>query len=299
MADEFNGKVVSEKKVRAANTLGRDFTIKGKPDDAPGVIMVRIRQYLIGRSIYAVMVVSPPNHELPLDAGRFLGSLAIGEAMKRAAGTPEPEPTGTEIKGWGLAIDPKKDCKITPVEKSVTIEVPGVFHDLNADNAKLDAPRLMREVDGDFVMTAKVTGEFKPGPKSTNPKVVPYLGAGILIWSDSDNYIRFERAAMLRDGKHLHSIRMEEREGGYPGAIFSKTLKAAGDYYIRIERKGSRINAFISADSKTWERLDPIDTVWPSRLRVGLSVVTSSSEPVSIKFEEVEFKAKGGDAEKK
>ncbi len=194
-AQEWNGKVIGEKKVRADGKLGRDFTIRGKPDEKTGILTIRIRQYLVGNAVYAVTVVSAPNRELPVDAGRFLGSLAIGAEKKRAAGTPEPEPTGREVAGWGLAIDTGKDCEISPQDKTLSIKVPGTWHDLNPDTGKLNAPRVVREVEGDFVIKAKVEGEFKPSGKSTNPKGVPYNGAGIIIWSDSDNFIRLERGA--------------------------------------------------------------------------------------------------------
>src|SRR5271166_3303924 len=130
----------------------------------------------------------------------------------------------------------------------------------------------MREVDGDFVATVKVAGDFKPGPKSTNPKSVPYLAGGILIWSDSDNFIRLERAAMLRQGKIIPHVAFLEQEGGYGGAAHNEGFKE-GACYLRLERKGSRIMGSMSSDGTTWKELKPIDTVWPARLKVGLAAV--------------------------
>jgi hypothetical protein len=79
---------------------------------------------------------------------------------------------------WGMAIDPDNDCKIVDQGKALEISVPATHHDLNADNDKLNAPRVLREVSGDFTMTVKVIGTFQPGTQSTNPKAVPYIGAG-------------------------------------------------------------------------------------------------------------------------
>src|SRR5262245_11712222 len=113
-AAEWRGKVLSEKKVRAGGRPGRDFTIRGKPEKDSGVLTVRVREYLDGRAVYAVLVASQPNRELPEDAGRFLGSLAIGEGKARVAGTPEKEAAGTPLEGFGAAIDPARDCKFAP-----------------------------------------------------------------------------------------------------------------------------------------------------------------------------------------
>ena len=200
-AEEYNGKVITEKKVLAAGKLGRDFTIRGRPAEETGTLTIRIREYLDGKVVYAVLVASAPNRELPEGVGRFLGSLVLGDGKLRPTAPQEPEPKGTELKGWGLAIDPDNDCKFTPAEKGLTINVPGTMHDFGGPLKKFNAPRVMRKVEGDFVLTVKVAGELKPGPKSTNPKGIPYLGTGLLIWSDSANFIRLERAALLRRGR--------------------------------------------------------------------------------------------------
>lgn len=285
LAQEWNGKVISEKKVRGQGLLGRDFTVRGKPAEETGILTVRVREYLVGKAIFAVAVVSVPNRELPVDTGRFLGSLSIGEEKKRAAGTPEPEPTGRELSDWGLAIDTGKDCEFTPEQKKLAIRVPGAWHDLNPDNGKLNAPRVVREVEGDFVVKVKVEGEFKPGGKSTNPRGVPYTGAGIIVWSDSDNFIRLERGALLRNNKVGTTVAFEEREGGYRGAVHNITSKP-GPVYLRLERKGSRILGAVSFDDSAWRNLKPIDTVWPTKLKVGLTAISSSGEPFAAQFTE-------------
>ncbi len=289
-AEEWKGKVVREKKVLARGNVGRDFTIQGKPEGM-GVSTIRVRQYLVGKSVFALAVLSPANGDLPEDAGRFLGSLALGEAKVRATGTPEPEPKGTELAGWGLAIDPDKDCKLTPGPKSMGIEVPAAMHDFGGPLRKFNAPRVMREVDGDFVATVKVVGDFKPGPKSTNPKGIPYLAAGILLWSDSDNFIRLERAALLRGGKVLPHVAFLEQEGGYGGAVHNEGFRE-GPCWLRMERKGSQILGAISGDGLAWKQLKPIDTVWPGKLKVGVMAISTSSEPFSVRLEEFELKTK-------
>jgi S1-C subfamily serine protease/regulation of enolase protein 1 (concanavalin A-like superfamily) len=291
MARDFNGKVIREKKVRAEGRPGRDFTIRGRPRGIPGTLTIRVREYLVGRTIFVVGVISTPNRELPDDAGRFLGSLALGDARARAAGTPEPEPTGRKLAGWGLAIDPDKDCTFSPTARTLGIKVPGTIHDLNPDSRVINAPRVMREVEGDFAVTVKVTGDFRPGGRSTNPRGVPYNGAGLLVWSDSDNFIRLERAAMLRAGRVLTYVAFEEREGGYRGAVHNEVFQA-GTCYLRLERKGSRILGAISSDGDRWKQLQPIDTIWPLRLKVGLTAINSSTETFSTTFEEFTLRAK-------
>ncbi len=292
LAQEWNGKVLTEKKVKAGLRIGRDFTVRGKPAEEVGVLSIRTRMYLDGKTIYAVTAVSAPNRELPEDAGRFLGSLAIGNETAKAAGVPEPEPTGKALPDWGVALDPDGDCKFVPDgKKSLTLEVPGTWHDLNPHVNKLNAPRAVRTVEGDFSLTVKVAGEFKPGGKPQNPKSVPSSGGGIVVWNNSDNFIRLERFAISRNQKVGAFVLFVEREAGYQGADHNEGYPG-GDCYLRMERKGSRIAGAISVDGAKWKALKPIDTLWPSRLVVGLSATNSSSEPLAVRFEEFKLTGK-------
>lgn len=291
-AAEWRGKVVGEKKVRAGGRVGRDFTIRGKPEKDTGVLTVRVREYLDGKAVYAVLVVSQPNRDLPDDTGRFLGSLGIGETKARV-GTPEKEVPGKKLDGWGTACDVDGDCTFTPADKVLKVEVPGQFHSLEIEAGNLNAPRVLTEVDGDFVLAVKVTGDFKAGGKSTNPnpRGVPYNAAGILVWSDADNFIRLERAAFARNGKLTTTVAFEEREGGYRGAVHNEVAKG-GDCWLRMERKGSRISGLISYDGKTGTKLKPIDTVWPAKLKVGVHAINTASEAFAPSFEEFKLTTK-------
>src|SRR5262249_39584711 len=113
-AQRLNGRIVSEKKIDNRGLIGRDFTIRGQPAGSPAPCTIRMRQSLTGRNIYMVAVISNPEASLPDDAGRFLASLQIGTAKTRPIPPPEPEPKGTEVPGWGLAIDRDRDCEFTP-----------------------------------------------------------------------------------------------------------------------------------------------------------------------------------------
>src|SRR5262245_56616033 len=75
-----------------------------------------------------------------------------------------------EIKGWGEATDPDGECKIEEKKGKLTIKVPGSLHDLfpgqKDEKKRFNAPRVLREVEGDFVAYVKVTADWKPGGKN-------------------------------------------------------------------------------------------------------------------------------------
>ncbi len=295
-AARFKGKVISEKKVRfEAKAPGLDYTIRAQPER--GVIAtIRVREYLLGQAIYALFAIAAANRELPDDMGRFFGSFSIGTTRIKKSG-PKPETEGKELAGWGTVIDPDGDCKIAPDGDALVVTIPGVLHDLNADIDKYNAPRVLREVEGNFAIQVKVVGDFKPGPKPTNPKSLPFNGGGIFVWRDSDNFIRLERGAVVRQGKVGTFSIFEEREGGSRGAVHNGQL-TPGTAYLRVERRASRIFGFTSKDGKHWTQLKPIDTVWPGTLKVGLDAINSSNKPFTLRFEELSFKGTTSSADR-
>lgn len=222
------------------------------------------------------------------------GNQNAGDQPPPQPKAPEPKaaPKPKELADWGLAIDPDGDCKFTPDgKKSLTIEVPGTWHDLNPRGDKLNAPRVVRTVEGDFSLAVKVTGNFKPNGRSQNPDSVPSNGGGIVVWNHAGNFVRLERIGISREGKAGTFILFVEREdfdqraehnAAYPG----------GDCYLRLERKGGQIAGSVSTGGTGWQKLKPIDTLWPAQLKVGLSAANSNSAPLTVKFEEMVFTGK-------
>jgi S1-C subfamily serine protease/regulation of enolase protein 1 (concanavalin A-like superfamily) len=294
--DEWDGVLTGQKNVRAhwsgGFNMGRDFSVNSKVN-AKISINIRARFYLIGKVIYMVSVLSLPNEDLPEDTGRFLGSLAIGEAKARSNGVPEPELPGKELKGWGTAIDRDNDCQFTPREKGLTIEVPGKLHEMDYDGGATNSPRAMQEVEGDFVVTVKVTGDFKLGPKTTNPRhPTRFISGGLLLWSDSNHFIRLERCMMNEfGGPNAFGAIFEEREGGYCGAMHSEWFQL-GDCYLRAERKGNKIFGATSTNGTNWRDLKPIDVQWPTKIKLGVSATSTSSTPFTVKFDDFLLKKK-------
>ena len=294
LSNSYNGKIVTQKKLRLdSGGYGRDFTIEGRPDPKAGLSTIRVRAYLAQKVLYMLIASTAADRDLPEDAGHFFGSFTIGKTRAKKSG-PRPEVAGTPLGKWGDLIDPDKDCKVEDKGSSLEIAIPGTHHDLNADNDKLNAPRVVREVTGDFTISAKVAGAWKPGAKSTNPKAVPYIGAGILVWQDSENYIFLGRAAINRKGKVSEFAAFEEREWGTRGALNNRGLDA-GDVYLKVERRNNRILGYTSKDGKTWSRLESMEPSYPSTLKVGLYAINGAADPMSVQFQNFSFsEGKGG-----
>ena len=152
------------------------------------------------------------------------------------------------------------------------------YHDLNADNDKLNSPRVLREVTGDFTITVKVSGRFKPSHKSTNPKAVPYIGAGIVVWQDSNNYVFLGRAASTAaEDQRVRGLR--GTRVGHPRRAQQQGIEPGG-VYLRLERRNNRLLGYTSKDGKSWTKLDPMEPSYPATLKVGLYAINGCTGPI-------------------
>jgi hypothetical protein len=132
-----------------------------------------------------------------------------------ASGAGRDEPTDKEaLRGWGEVIDPDGDCKFGIEGGTLTIAIPGTDHSLSLERGQMNAPRVLQEVEGDFVAQVKVSGPFPIGAQGVVPTRRPFHGAGLLLWQDQDNYIRLERAELVVSGRNMSFASFELRRGG-------------------------------------------------------------------------------------
>jgi regulation of enolase protein 1 (concanavalin A-like superfamily) len=209
-----------------------------------------------------------------------------GRYLFGASGAGVPKTTDIlRLKPWGDVSDPDGDCKVGMESGSLTFEVPGSLHDLNTEIGKLNAPRVVQDVEGDFVIQVRVRGEFQPEGPGTRHDALPYNGAGLLLWLDGDHYIRIERGAVLRNSRFGALLLCQKHEGDQP-PVRKNAFLEEGDVYLKLERRGNRITGFYGTDGQQWAETAPIEINWPARLKVGLSAVNSAFTPLSVRFEE-------------
>jgi hypothetical protein len=198
-----------------------------------------------------------------------------------------------QVAGWGEVIDPDGDCQVQSDAVGVTMNVPGKLHDLSVEIGAVNAPRILKDVTGDFSARVKVPNRFGPAGPSTAPGRLPYHGAGLLLWSDPETYIRVERASIARDGKILHSAAFEVRSGGRIAHAQSMPI-ADGPLFLRLDRQGDQVLAFHSADGVGWIPLGSVPVAMPAKARVGVAAINSSVQPLAARLED--YRVDGGAA---
>jgi regulation of enolase protein 1 (concanavalin A-like superfamily) len=206
-----------------------------------------------------------------------------------------------EIKDWGTIADPDKDCTIKEQKGALAITVPATSHDLGIEHQLMNAPRVLRKVSGDFTVQVLVSGRLEAEPPRTLKDRLPFMGAGLLLWQDENNYIRLERASLVIPmGNREFYASFELRKNG-------KTVRSADstdfpllnkDQYLRLERRGENILAAVSEDGKKWETLNPMKVEFPKDLQVGVAAVNTSAKVLDVQFKSFKVTQKEPAAEK-
>ncbi len=189
-------------------------------------------------------------------------------------------------EAWGDAVDPDGDCKfeLEPREDKVRIIVPGKTHILSAEIGRVNAPRILRDIKGDFDVTVRVAGTDHPGAKATTTLYSPYHGAGLVIWQDQENYVRLEIATDLQHGKPRPYVNFEYRKDGALAAT-SGLKNGDGSNHLRLRRRGDEIYASFGPDGVRWNSFPPLTAKLNDRLKVGVAAINSSTKTLTAELE--------------
>lgn len=214
-----------------------------------------------------------------------------------AAPVPKESDAEKLYRLFGKPVDPLKDCKFTLDGNKLTINAGKGDHDLSVQSKEMNAPRVLKEIEGDFEMKVKVSGEYPKGAKGASEKrTIVFYGHGLLVWDDEKNYVRLEKAYVdLLNGTPTYTYGSWElfaggewvRRGTQEDFVFDQKDTA----HFKLSRKGSVFSASISKDGKEWKDLPPIEAEMGKKLQVGVGAVHICDTAFDAVFEEYEMKA--------
>lgn len=192
------------------------------------------------------------------------------------------------IPGWGTSIDPKGDCKFELATDGLSITVPGGKHNLNPtpEFNNVDAPRVLQRASGDFQYVARIESFSTPQSRIAGIKD-NYVAAGILLWQDERNFVRFLRAgngATRNVFIHLEYFRDGRMAAGSSLNISSQPT------VLRIARAGSSFRFQWSLDGRQWREYplkQPVNLA--DGLEVGICVLNTTELPFFAKFSQAQL----------
>src|SRR5581483_5281963 len=163
-------------------------------------------------------------------------------------------------------------------------------HALCIEEDRMNAPRVVRPVEGDFIIQVRVAGTFPPPGRSLVPTRRPFYGAGLLVWKDAKTYVRLERCEVrFEDDTMTCYANWESRVNGN----FAR-MGGAGELdfknesvWLRVERRGDALIGSVSPDGVRWTALEPMTIDLPRTVLVGVAAgqnTTVGYEPVFEHF---------------
>lgn len=210
--------------------------------------------------------------------------MCIAVARTGAAQAVKPTPG---LEGWGEPVDPDGDCQLKLEGAKLTIKLPPRAHDLSAELNLVNAPRVWREIEGQFTAMVTVNGPIRPKAESTLEGRPPFQGAGLLVWQDRDNYLRLDRAAYVgNDGLLVHYVNFELRKDGQIASQTSKLVLQL-PIHLMLERHGDRIHPAFGYDGKHWTRFRPMEAGFKRGLKVGVAAMNTAGEPFVAVLDEL------------
>src|SRR5262249_36323812 len=130
------------------------------------------------RALFLSQLKTGPTAPAPVAAPGLRGPALHTPAADRPAHTPPPAPPPPApppaphltLRDWGSAVDPDGDCTFTIKPNALTIAVPGSDHVLGVERGRMNAPRVLREITGDFIAQVRVAGDFPAGARTLVPQ---------------------------------------------------------------------------------------------------------------------------------
>lgn len=167
-------------------------------------------------------------------------------------------------------VDPLGDSgySLTTNPGFLRLFAPGDNNDLYLN---LNAPRMMQTVTGDFTIKTKVT--ISP--------IADYQGAGLLVWQDSDNYIRLELNSPARIINYSHRI-----NGTYFDVNPDPSNNGSSTAFLQIAKSGHAFSASFSTTGSSWQNIYTVNFNPSSSLQVGLSLLNQwQDNPINATFD--------------
>ncbi len=219
-------------------------------------------------------------------------TFAIAAPLARPAAPPKPTKSSRPwFDGWDKPIDPVGDCTFERKGERLTIKVPGPDHGLEFWDDSHKAPRLMRDVAGDFAIQVRVGGSFRPARGSRGAS----QGAGLVMLS-GQRVAMLLRTTQMSNGKTWHSLlgTFRQPSGLQLGHDLMDSVTPPSQYsYLRMERHGHTIELKISPDGKRWTTKQR--SHWdfflflPKKVKVGVVATSQAKGTVQAEFDQFQL----------
>ncbi len=232
---------------------------------------------------------APASNTQPADSRQAAPGIGGGSGSNIPGSPSSAAAAPHELPGWGTFENPAEDCRAEVRDHLLTMEIPGTAHDLSFDRQNVKAPRILRTAPHDFVAEVKVIGDITPSEPPAPLSSVAFHGAGLLVWSDAENFLRLERASLVRGTQVQNYVLFQHHRNHFPQSIQEYSYPG-GPLTLRLERRGSQMVASFSTDGVNQQSLTLNGFDSPDA-KVGIAAVNTAAAPFRVEFQDLRVEA--------
>jgi hypothetical protein len=221
-----------------------------------------------------------------------LALLSLCFAATAAVAAPAPLPRrGTEpgpcLVGWDRPGNPEDACRFVRRSDWLRISVPGPTDGLLLDVARsVKVPRLMRDVEGDFVLTVRVSSD------DLLPRSAGDRAAGLLLFSSQGKAMICLEGFSAGKGEQWCVAEWCYKVGN--GARWCGGFEGPkGSRWLRMERRGQRVHLRHSQDGKQWADCSAdfarVPLELPARVKAGVFARARADGAFDVYFDNLEL----------
>ena len=195
------------------------------------------------------------------------------------------------VTKWGRIVDPDRDCEFRIGDDSLSIRFGEGPHALDAETDRMNSPRVVHSIDGDFSVQVTVDGNL-PLPDPSWKVARAYISGALVVMQDDRNYIRLERASFTRNGQTWHYANFEQRVAGRRkrmGQFNDFALPADGPVQLKFEVRGDQVRGLARRNNEDWHEVGNAVIANRSTLLVGVSGVKTAVEEAEVHFRELRY----------
>jgi hypothetical protein len=212
----------------------------------------------------------------------LLACASLTATVVAAPVPPQADLTAIE-RAYGAWSDPDKDCNFKLTGGELKVSIPTSDHMLGKplEGVTNNAPRALREVDGDFTAVVRVV---IPVPDKLPMRAWPFCSGGLVAWESDQKHF-----GVWLCGGGVNGIR-EAIWGFHRTATEQRSMivglgAPTGKAFVRLKREGQKVTAGWSRDGKQWKE-DPQDVAWGAKVKVGVVAENNLGVPVEVTFDQ-------------
>lgn len=206
-----------------------------------------------------------------------------------AAPVPSPDDRAKLAQAYGVWTNPDKDCTFKLTGGEIKVSLPAANHLLGKryEGATDNAPRALREVEGDFTAVVRVV---IPIPDRLPKTFEPHSAGGLLAWVAEKRYFAVQFAGGRSFGtkapEAITGLHLREKDELMLGQELGKPT---GTAFVRLKREGKKVTAGWSRDGKMWKDFEPQEVAWGAKVKVGVVAENNLGKPVEVTFDQYQL----------